>query len=62
MAMYESEITKFMREFLERNPDQVEEQRKGRALWWDKPQDLNTQRSYDQSKVPTKAYYYQSGD
>ena len=36
MAIYESEHTKFMREFLEQHPEEVESQRKGRAIWWDK--------------------------
>ena len=35
MAMYESEHTKFMREWMEKHPQEAEEQRKGRALWWD---------------------------
>ena len=35
MAMYESEHTKFMREYLEQHPEERESQRKGRALWWD---------------------------
>jgi hypothetical protein len=58
MAMYESEHTKFMREWMEKHPEQVEEQKKGRALWWDKPQNLGTQKRYDEAAVPTKAYYY----
>jgi len=37
--MYESELTKFMREFLKRHPEEVESQRKGRAIWWDKRPD-----------------------
>ena len=36
MSIYESEHTKFMREFLEQHPEEVESQRKGRAIWWDK--------------------------
>jgi hypothetical protein len=36
MAMYESDLTKFMRQFLEQNPDVVADQKKGRAIWWDK--------------------------
>ena len=36
MAMYESDLTKFMRKFLEDHPEEVAEQKKGRALWWDK--------------------------
>jgi len=33
--MYESELTKFMREYLEKHPEEIESQRKGRAVWWD---------------------------
>lgn len=58
MAMYESEHTKFMREWLEKHPKELDEQKKGRALWWDKPQDVATQARYDESSVPAKAYYY----
>jgi hypothetical protein len=36
MPIYESDHTKFMREFLEQHPEEVESQRKGRAIWWDK--------------------------
>lgn len=57
--MYESELTKFMRKFLKDNPGEVEEQRKGRALWWDRPQDLETLERQRQSRVPQKPYYYQ---
>ena len=34
--MYESDITKFMREFLRKHPEEVESQKVGRAIWWDK--------------------------
>jgi hypothetical protein len=34
--VYESDLTKFMRQFLEEHPEEVESQRKGRAIWWDK--------------------------
>ena len=37
--MYESDLTKFMRKFLEDHPEEVESQRKGRAIWWDKTKD-----------------------
>ena len=37
---YESDLTKFIRKFLEEHPEEVESQRKGRAIWWDKtPED-----------------------
>jgi len=34
--MYESEITKFIRDYLAAHPEEVESQKKGRAIWWDK--------------------------
>ena len=34
--MYESDLTKFMRQFLEEHPEEIESQRAGRAIWWDK--------------------------
>jgi len=34
--MYESDLTKFMRQYLAQHPEEVESQRKGRAIWWDK--------------------------
>lgn len=35
-APYVSDYTLFMRELLARNPDWVEEQRRGRAIWWER--------------------------
>jgi Protein of unknown function (DUF3460) len=55
---YESELTRFMREFLERNPQVVEKQKKARATWWDRPQDLEEVKKNDQSKVPQTGYVY----
>jgi hypothetical protein len=34
--MYESDITKFMRQYLAQHPEEIESQRKGRGAWWDK--------------------------
>ncbi len=58
MANYESEHTQFMREWLKSHPEQINEQQRGRALWWDKQQDLETQRRYNEAQVPQKSYYY----
>jgi len=56
---YESEHTKFIREVLEQKPAQVEEQRKGRAMWWDKaPRELDERRTMDEKSVPQKGYVY----
>ena len=42
MAQYESDLTKFMRQFLAQHPDVVDSQKKGRAVWWDKDSDHRT--------------------
>jgi Protein of unknown function (DUF3460) len=36
MIQYESELTRFMRRYLEDHPEEVESQKLGRAIWWDK--------------------------
>ena len=59
MALYESEHTKFMREWMEKHPEELQEQRKGRALWWDKPaQTLETMKDIAAAEVLSKSYYY----
>ena len=56
--MYESETTKFIRELLQKNPQLVEQQKRNRLTWWDKPQDLEISRDRAQSNVPQPAYVY----
>ena len=36
------------------------EQRKGRAIWWDHQQDVDTTERNRQSRVAQKAYVYQT--
>lgn len=57
---YESDVTRMMRELLEQKPQIVEEQKKGRALWWDKAQDPETQQRNQASKVQQQPYVYQT--
>jgi hypothetical protein len=33
---YESDLTKFMRDYLKQHPEEVASQKEGRAIWWDK--------------------------
>ena len=40
--MYESDLTKFIRRYLEQHPEEKESQRKGRAIWWDKEPAVRT--------------------
>lgn len=55
MALYESDHTRFMRDWLRDHPEEMEVQQSGRALWWDKPpRDLDTQRRLAEAQVPQK--------
>lgn len=57
--MYESEITLFLRDLKDRRPELEEQQRRGRAIWWDKMQDLDTTARERAARVPQPAYVYQ---
>jgi hypothetical protein len=56
--MYESDITQFLKELKERNPRIEDGQREGRAILWDRPQDLEFSRQTRDSRVPPSAYAY----
>ena len=56
--MYESDITRFIRDLKQKNPGLSELQRKNRATWWDKPQDLEVLRERREAAVPQPAYVY----
>ncbi len=55
---YVSDHTKWMNEQLANNPEWVEDQKAGRALWWDKKQDVGTTQANAESKVVQKPYPY----
>ncbi len=55
---YVSDHTKWMNEQLENNPQWVEDQKTGRALWWDRKQESDTTQRNAQSKVAQKSYPY----
>lgn len=58
-TMYESEITQFIRDLKAERPHLEEEQRKGRAIWWDKkPLDMKELGEQDAAKVPQQPYPY----
>jgi hypothetical protein len=52
--MYESDLTKFMREFLKQHPEELDSQRKGRAIWWDKT-------AQDRSAAPSMRHAPKAG-
>jgi hypothetical protein len=60
---YESDITQFIRGLLKEKPQLETEQKKSRAIWWDKtPEQLRTRRELDEGRVEQKAYVYGSGE
>jgi hypothetical protein len=60
--MYQSDITKFLNELKQQRPTLEEEQRRGRALLWDKlPVDLEERARQQASRVTQTPYaYYQN--
>lgn len=56
---YESDITKFIRELKQSEPDLEQKQREGRAIWWDKQLDFDELRRWEESRVPQPPYVYQ---
>ena len=60
---YESDHTRFIRELKEKKPELEAEQRKGRAIWWDKlPKDLADEKRMDVGRVAQAPYVYQGQD
>jgi hypothetical protein len=57
---YESDITRMVRELLQEKPAIVEEQKKGRAMWWDKESDPDALKRAEESNVKQQAYVYQN--
>ncbi|AEI78220.1 hypothetical protein D9M68_126490 [compost metagenome] len=59
MAIYESEITQFLKQLKQERPTLEAEQRDGRALLWDKsPIDLEERARAEASRVAQKPYVY----
>jgi len=58
LKSYESDTTKFIREFLDKNPQLQEKRQRARGTWWDRPQDLDERRREEQSEVPQAGYVY----
>ena len=57
---YESDHTKFIRDLLAKKPELAAEQRKGRAIWWDKNLDAGEQKGFRDGRVEQSAYVYQT--
>jgi len=57
---YKSDTTSLIEALRARKPTLEEEQRKGRALLWDKPVDRDAQAEYADANVPQAPYVYQT--
>ena len=55
---YESDITRFIRDFLKKNPEVVEKQRAARSTWWDRTQNREQLKRFEEARAPKKPYEY----
>ncbi|WP_042886987.1 DUF3460 family protein [Cupriavidus necator] len=63
MAIYESDITQFLKQLKQERPTLEAEQRDGRALLWDKsPINLEERARAEASRVAQKPYVYSQDD
>ena len=58
---YTSDATQFIEQLKAAKPQLEQEQRKGRALLWDKQIDREFQTKADAARVPQQPYVYQTG-
>ena len=56
--MYESDLTKFMRDLFDKNPRLAEAQKQARAIWWEKKVDFEDLKRTRESRVPVRGYVY----
>jgi len=57
---YVSDVSSFINELKARRPTLEAEQRQGRALLWDKPQDRVASAEWEEAKVAQQPYVYQT--
>jgi hypothetical protein len=57
---YTSDVTQFIQQLKAEKPTLEAEQRKGRALLWDKPVDREAQAEWREARVPQQPYVYQT--
>ncbi len=57
---YQSDATQFINQLKARRPELDAEQRKGRALLWDKPVDRSLWQEYKAGRVAQQPYVYQT--
>lgn len=55
---YVSEFTAFMENFLAEHPEEIQEQRRGWAIFWNHKMDFDEMKKAAGDSVPTEGYYY----
>lgn len=60
MYSYKSEATKFLNEYLEQNPQEVENRIQGRKRLWDVELDDKEQQGFKLAQIARGAYFYQN--
>ena len=56
---YKSDITAFIEELKAKKPTLEDEQRRGRAIFWDRRIDRGAEAEHAESRVPQQPYVYQ---
>jgi Protein of unknown function (DUF3460) len=59
---YRSDVTDFIEQLKAQRPTLEAEQREGRALLWDRPQDREALVEWRDARVPQRPYVYSSGE
>ena len=60
---YVSDHTRFIQDLLATKPQLETEQKRARAIWWDKrPRDIAQRREMDEARVAQRPYVYDSGE
>ncbi len=57
---YTSDVTQFIEQLKTKRPSLEEEQRRGRALLWDRAIDRDAQAEWDDAAVAQQPYVYQT--
>lgn len=57
---YRSDVTQFLDQLKAQRPSLEDEQKRGRALLWDKAVDRDAQADYGRARVPQQPYVYQT--
>ena len=59
---YRSDVSKFIDELKAKRPTLESEQRAGRDLLWDRPQDREALKQWREAKVAQRPYVYSTGE